>query len=150
MQNINKKRRYSVQPRDSHGTYNTNRPVKFKSLMSRSRLCDYSDAYILVQVNITVKQVLAQEPDNDGKKVVFKNCAPFTDCISEINNTQVDNAKYVDAVIPVHNLIEYSDSYSKASGSLWKYYRDEPALTDNGDIKSFHIGNNNSASFKFK
>ena len=49
---------------------------------------------------------------------MFKNCAPFTDCISEINNTQVDNAKYVDAVIPVHNLIEYSDSYSKASGSL--------------------------------
>ena len=62
-----------------------------------SSLCDYSDVYILFKGTITVAQALAPaEPDNDGKKVVFKNCAPFTDCISEINNTQVENSKYSD------------------------------------------------------
>ena len=56
--------------------------------------------------------------NNTNKKVVFKNCAPFTDCISEINNTQVDNAKDIDIVMPMYNLLEYSDNYSKTSGSL--------------------------------
>ena len=52
----------------------------------------------------------------NDKKVIFKNCVPFTDCISEINNTQVANAKNIDAVMPISNLIEYSDKYSKTSG----------------------------------
>ena len=52
------------------------------------------------------------------KKVLFKNCAPFTNCISEINNTQVDNAKDIDIVMPIYNLIEYSDNYSRTSGNL--------------------------------
>ena len=95
-------------------------------------------------------QVLALgEPDNVGKEVLFKNCAPFADCISEINNTQIDNAKDIDVVMPIYNLIEYSDNYSKTSGSLSQYYRDEPALTDTGAIKNFHVDDNNSASFKF-
>ena len=55
----------------------------------------------------------------------MKNCAPFTDCIGEINNTQIDNSKDIDVVIPMYNLTEYSNYYSKAAGSLWKYYRDE-------------------------
>ena len=54
---------------------------------------------------------------------MFKNCAPFTDCISEINNNQIDNAKYVDVVKPMYNLIEYSDNYLKTSVRLWQYYR---------------------------
>ena len=54
---------------------------------------------------------------------MFKNCAPFTDCISEINNNQIDNAKYVDVVTPMYNLIEYSDNYLKTSVRLWQYYR---------------------------
>ena len=54
---------------------------------------------------------------------------PFTDCISEINNAQVDNAKYIDVVLPMHNLIEYSDNYSKTSRTLWQYYRDDPKDT---------------------
>ena len=57
--------------------------------------------------------------DERTKGVIFKNCAPFTDCISEINNTQINNAKDVDVVIPMHNLIEYTDNYSKTSGTLW-------------------------------
>ena len=51
------------------------------------------------------------EPDNDGKEVVFKNCAPFTDCISEINNSQIDNAKDIVVLMPIFNFIEYSDNY---------------------------------------
>ena len=70
--------------------------------------------------------------------MAFKNCAPFTSCISEINNTQVDNAKYIDIVMPVYNLIEYSDNYAKTSGSLWQYFRDEPDdnLEDSESFKS--------------
>ena len=68
--------------------------------------------------------------------MAFKNCAPFTNCISEINITQVDNAKDIDIVMPMYNLIEYSNNYAKTSGSLWQYFRDEP---DNNlaDSKSF-------------
>ena len=59
--------------------------------------------------------------------MIYKYCAPFTtDCISEINNIQVDNAKYIDVVMPMYYLVEYSINYSKTSGSLWQYYRDEP------------------------
>ena len=61
-----------------------------------------------------------------NKGVIFINCAPFTDCINEINYNQLDNAKDVDAVLLMYNLREYSDNYSKTSGNLWQYYRDEP------------------------
>ena len=60
------------------------------------------------------------------KGVAFKNCTPFTRFISRINNTDVDNAKDIDVVMPMYNLIEYSDNYSKTSGSLWQYYKDDP------------------------
>ena len=70
--------------------------------------------------------------------------------ISEINNKQIDNAKDIDIVMPMYNLIEYSDHYSKTSGSLWHYYRDEPFLNANVAIADFPADNNNSASFKFK
>ena len=93
--------------------------------MLRSSLCDYSDANILVSGTITMTGAAtddaAKRLDERNKRVIFKNCAPFTDCISEINNTQIDNAKYIDVVMPMYNLIEYSDNYSKTSGSLWKY-----------------------------
>ena len=63
--------------------------------------------------------------------MIFKNCPPFINYISEINNTQVDNAKDLDGVMPMYNLIEYSNYYSKTK-NLWQYYRDEPnaSLTD--------------------
>ena len=73
-------------------------------------------------------------------KVVFKNWAPFIDCISETNNTQVDNAKDLDVVISMYNLIELSDKDSKISGSLWKYCRDGPALIDS-DITECNANN---------
>ena len=59
-----------------------------------------------------------RQADERDKGEAFKNCAPFTNCISEINNTQVDNPKDFDIVLPMYNLIEYSDNYSKTSGSL--------------------------------
>ena len=70
--------------------------------------------------------------------MVFKNCAPFINCISEINNTQIDNAKDIDIVMPMYNLIEYSDNYAKTTGSLWQYFRDKPVDDDDiEDSKSF-------------
>ena len=88
-------------------------------------------------------------PQNVGKKVVFKNCASFTDCISEINNTQTDNAKYVNAIMPMYNVILNVIKYSKSSGTLWQYYREERTITDVGAIADFSAADN-SASFKFK
>ena len=80
--------------------------------MLRSSLCDYSDSYILVSGTITVA-ALAPGRENNNIKVVIKNCAPFTNCISEINNTQIDNTKDIDVVMTMYNLREYSDNYSK-------------------------------------
>ena len=83
----------------------------------------------------------------------MKNSAPFTDCISETNNIQVDNAKIIDVVMPLYNLIEYSDIYSKTSGSLWQYHRDEEALNNADniiDLLANNNNNNNSVPFKFK
>ena len=120
--------------------------------MIRSSLCDYSDACILVKGTITVPNTAAAGAavNNTNKKVIFKNCAPFTDCIAEINNAQVDDAQKIDVVMPMYNLIEYSDAYSNTAGSLWQYYRDEPALDANGGIIDFPANENNSVSFKFK
>ena len=88
--------------------------------MLRSSSCDSSDAYILVKGNITVNNTTADSAatSNTNKKVILKNCAPFTNCISKINYTQKDNAEYIDMVMPMYNLIEYSDNDSKTSGSL--------------------------------
>ena len=91
--------------------------------MLKSILCDYSDAYILVKGAITITgpeaDAAARQADERDKGVAFKNCAPFTNCISEINNTHVDNAKDIDIVMRMCNLIEYSDNYAKTTGSLW-------------------------------
>ena len=111
--------------------------------MLRSSLCDYSDVYILIKGNITVNNTAADgaAANDTNKKVIFKNLAPFTNCISKINNTQIDNAEYIDIVMPMYNLIEYSDNYSKTSGSLWQYCKDIPAVNDNGAIVDFNGAN---------
>ena len=87
--------------------------------------------------------------NNTNKKVIFKNCAPFTNCISKINNEQIDNAEYIDIVMPMYNLIEYSDNYSKTSGSLWQYCKEIPAVNNAGNIVDFN-GANATDSFNFK
>ena len=97
---------------DSTGTYNPGSQIKFKTTLIKSRSCDYSDAYIHVKGTITVNNTAAADADakNTNKKVIFKNCAPFTNCISEINNTDIDNGKDIDIVMPIYNLIEYNDN----------------------------------------
>ena len=92
---------------ESRGTFSVNRQINFKTSMLRSSLCDYSDAYILVKGNITVNNTAADgaAANNTNKKVIFKNCAPFTDCTSKINNTQVDDGKDIDIVMPIYNLL---------------------------------------------
>ena len=88
---------------DLRGVYSPNKQIRFKSSMLRSSLCDYTDAYILVKGNISVNNTAAAgaAANNTNKKVIFKNCAPFTNCISKINNTQIDNAEYFDIVMPI-------------------------------------------------
>ena len=119
--------------------------------MLKSSLCDYSDGYILVKRTITAQNTAAAaaDPNNANKKVIFKICAPFINCISKINNTQIDNAKDIDIVMPMYNLIEYSDNYSKTSGSLRPYCKDIPAVNNNGDIVDFN-GANSTDSFNFR
>ena len=136
---------------EARGTYSHNKQIKFKTSMLRSSLCDYSDAYILVKGNITVNNTAAEgaAANNTDKKVIFKNCAPFTNCISKINNTDIDNAKYIDIVMPMYSLIEYSDNYLKTSGSLWQYCKEIPAGDDEGNIVIFN-GTNDTDSFNFK
>ena len=131
--------------------YSPNKQIRFKTAMLRSSLCDYSDAYILVKGNITVNNTAADgaAANNTNKKVIFKNCAPFTNCISKINNTQIDNAEYIDIVMPMYNLIEYNDNYSKTSGNLWQYCKDIPAVNNAGNIVDF-TATNTADSFKFK
>ena len=115
--------------------------------MLRSDLCDYSDAYIVVKGTITVT-----DPNNANydKKLAFKNNAPFTSCISKINNTLMDNAKDLDIVIPMYNLLEYSKNYRKTTESLWTYYRDEPNSSIGGRNDNVNYSIKDSKSFDYK
>ena len=108
---------------EPRGICNANSNIRIITIMLRSSLCDYSGAYILAKGTVTVPITAAADADanNVGKEVVFKNVAPFTNCISEINNTQVDNSKCIDVVMPVYDLIEYSYNCSKTSGMAILY-----------------------------
>ena len=121
--------------------------------MLKSSLCDYGDAYILAKETITVNNTAAADSgaNNTNKKVIFKNCAPFTNCISKINNTQADNDKDIDVIIPLCNLLEYSPAYEKTSGSLWQYCKDIPAVDNNNTIAKFTDNSiPDSVNFKVK
>ena len=128
--------------------YKPTKQIRFKTSMLRSDLCDYSDAYIVVKGTITVTD---PNSANYDKKLAFKNNAPFTSCISKINNTLTDNAEDLDIVIPMYNLLEYNKNYRKTTGSFWNYYRDEPNEEStgggNGAIK---YSVRNSKSFDYK
>lgn len=97
--------------------------------MLKSCLCNYNNAYIFVKRTISVTNT--EDPDADttniDNKIIIKNCLTLNICIIKINNTQVDNAKDLDIVMLMYNLLEYKHNYSKTSGSLIQYYRDEPA-----------------------
>ena len=95
--------------------------------MLRSDLCDFSDAYIVVKGGITLTKAADRDfIDVRNRCLAFKNDAPFTNSISKINNVLIDIVEDLDIVMRMYNLLEYSKSYSKTTGSLWNYYKDEP------------------------
>ena len=108
----------------------------------------YKKRYIVVKGRITVEGDKDDETRN--KKLVFKNNAPFRSCISKVNNTFIDNAEHLHIVMPMYNLLEYSDNYSMASGSLWNYYGDEVNENENkNDNANNRINNNKIITNKY-
>ena len=91
--------------------------------MLTSDLCDFSDAYIVVKGDITLEG--NTDANKRNKNLVFKNKAPFLNCVSKINGIKIDNAEDLDFVMPMYNLLKYRKNYRKTTGSLWNYYRDE-------------------------
>ena len=136
---------------ESRGTYIADSQIEFKTTVFKSSLCNYSDVCIHVKGTITVTNAAAADANanNTNKKVIFKNCASFTNCISKINNTQIDNVKDINVLILMYILIEYSGNYSKTSGNLWKYCKDIPAVNNDGSIVNYDT-NNDTDSFNFK
>ena len=104
----------------------------------------------LLKKTIIVQEATVAGPNNANKKVKIKNFAPFTKCISTITNTQVDDAQYIDVVMSIYSLIEYSDNYLKTSRNLWQFYRDVPAVDDNIEIANFNAGNATTRLFNLK
>ena len=97
---------------ESNGNCSKDEEINFLTRSIKSSLCDYSDAYILVTGNINITC------GDNNTKVAFKNCAPFENCRTEINETFVDKAEHINIAMPMYNLIEYSNNYSDTSGSL--------------------------------
>ena len=104
-----------------HAQYSVNKNIRFKTPMLRSDMWDHSDAYIIVK-GITIAKG-TNNVNRRNKKLTFKNNATFMSWISKINNTFIDKAEDLDAVMPMYNLLKYIDNYIMTSGSLWNYYR---------------------------
>ena len=133
----------------SGSTYNTSKPIRFKTSIFRSDLCDYSDAYVWVKGKITVTDT--SNIANFDRRLTLKNNAPFISCISKINGELVENAEDLDIVMSMYNLLEYSENYEKTSGSLFNYYRNEPNEAEIDDANgAINISNRNSKSFDYK
>ena len=103
----------------SGSTYNTSKPITFKTSMLRTDICDYSDAYVWVKGKITFTN--PNDNANFNKELTLKNNAPFISCISKINNELVENAEDLDIVMLMYNLFEHNKNYEKTSGSLFNY-----------------------------
>ena len=116
--------------------------IKFETKVIKPNLCDYSDAYILVTGDIKIADIAADI------NVAFKNCVPFTRCATHINDEHVETAENVDIIMPMYNLIEYSDNYANSSGSLYQFNRDESPMNNGGSPNNVAL--DNSTSFKYK
>ena len=114
--------------------------IKCDTKVLKPNLCDYAEAYILVDGTIR-----AANNVNNNTRLALKNCAPFTKCNLEINDEHVDTAENLDIVMPMYNLIEYSDNYQDSSAMLYQYKRDEPPDDINNKLTT-----NTSSSFKYK
>ena len=114
--------------------------IKYDTRSLKPKLCDYAEAYILVDGTIRAAAADA------NTRLALKNCAPFTKCNLEINNEHVDTAENLDIVMPMYNLIEYSDNCQDSPATLYQYKRDEPPEDDAiADLTA-----DNSSSFKYK
>ena len=114
--------------------------IKYDTRVLKPKLCDYADAYILVDG--TIRAVNAADANT---RLALKNCAPFTKCNLEINDEHVDTAENLDIVMPMYNLIEYSDNYQDSSATLYQYKRDEPPAN-----LANNLATNTSSSFEYK
>ena len=116
--------------------------VKFETKITKSNLCNYSDAYIFVTGNITATG------GNVNTRVPFKNSPSYAKCITHINDEHVDNADNLDIIMPFYNLIEFSDNYSDTTGSLWQFKRDESPVKNAGNPHD--VSKTNSSSYKIQ
>ena len=116
--------------------------IKFETKVIKSNLCDYSDAYILMTGDIKIADIAADT------NVAFKHCAPFTTCVTHINDEHVKNAENLDIIMPMYNLIEYSDNHADSSGSLYQFKRDESPINNAENLNNVPL--DNSASFNYK
>ena len=126
-------RKWNIVDSNSKSIYDATNEITYNAEILKSSLCDYNDDYILVRRDITVTTAPATH-------LAFKNCAPFTKCITKIDETTIHDAEYL-----FYNPIEYSSNYSETMGSLWFYSKDEAAIFNN------NIANTNKfKSLKYK
>ena len=116
--------------------------IKFETKVIKPYFCDYSDAYIPVTEDIKVADAAA------NTNVAFKNCATFTRCVIHINDEHVETAENLDIIMPMSNLIEYSDNYADSSGSLYQFKIDKSPMNDAEN--PLNVALDNSTSFKYK
>ena len=114
--------------------------IKYDTKVLKPNLCDYADAYILVDGTVR-----AANSVDANTRLALKNCAPFTKCNLEINDEHVDTAENLDIVMPMYNLIEYSDNYQDSSATLYQYKREEPPAN-----LANNLATDTSSSFKYK
>ena len=114
--------------------------IKYDTRVLKPNLCDYAEAYILIDG--TIRAAAA----NANTRLALKNCAPFTKCNLEINDEHVDTAENLDITMPMYNLIEYSDNYQDSSATLCQYQRDEPSEANAIN----NLTTDTSSSFKYK
>ena len=128
-------------------------PIKFLTKWIESSLCNYSDAYVLVTGDIAVIRTIAAADNNclrrkqqlaAATQVALKNCAPFKDSRTEMNDTFVDYVDFINIAKPMYSFIEYNDNYSDSSRGLWGFERDN--IFNNADVTN----DDNAPSFKYK
>ena len=132
---------YVIDSQSNNNNYNKADSIKFDRKAIKPNLCDYSEAYILVTGNIQTKN------NGDGTPVSFKNYAPFRKCSSYINDEYLEQTEFLDVVMAIYNLIEYSDNYEDSTGSLYHFKRDEITTGNNADVD---IAANNSTPFTYR
>ena len=116
--------------------------IKFETKVIKPNLCDYSDTYILVTGDIKIADIATDA------NVAFKNCGPFTRCATHINDENVETAENLDIIMPMYNLIEYSDNYANSSGSLYQFKRGESPMNNDGN--PLNVALDNYTSFNYK